>query len=296
MTRKTLKIGFADTFGTAINFFTHVLGQRYNIQRDDENPDYLIFGDGNFGQSHRRFDKYKVKKIFYTGENVRPNYDECSFAMTFDHENSNRHYRLPLYVLDMYCAVFEGWTDDVLQIKNVRRDYEKDYDRRKFCSFVVSNPRQEIRNAMFHLMCEYKTVDSGGPTFNNIGRILPRDKLHYKVDFLDDYRFNICFENGSYPGYVTEKILNAFQAKTLPIYWGSKTVNRDFNTKSFINAFNFNHLQEIVSYVSFLNSPDGKKEYLDIIEQPVFNNNVPNEFTNVNNLLEWWDTFVVGEE
>jgi len=289
---KTLRLGFADTFGTAINFFTHVLGQRYEIQRDDENPEYLIFGDGNFGNSHNRFNG-KCKKIFYTGENVRPNYEECSHALTFDHENSSRHYRLPLYVLDMYCAVFEGWTDDLLQIKTENRDWEKDYDRRQFCSFVVSNPRQQMRNAMFELMSQYKKVDSGGPVFNNIGHVLPREKLHYKVDFLDKYRFNICFENGSYPGYVTEKILNAFQAKTLPIYWGSQTVSRDFNTKAFVNAFDFNTLQEIVAYVTHLDSPAGKQEYLDIIEQPAFKNDIPNEFTDMNNLCDWWETFVV---
>lgn len=289
---KDLRLGFADTFGTAISFFIDVLGKRYNVIRDDDNPDYLIFGDGNFGNSHTRFNG-KCKKIFYTGENVRPNYDECDHAMTFDHENSSKHYRLPLYVLDMHCALVEGVTDDYTKIVPVEHDYEKDYDSRKFCSFVVSNPRQEMRNSMFHLMNTYKGVDSAGPHLNNMNAILPRDKMKYKVDFLDNYRFNICFENGSYPGYVTEKIFNAFQAKTMPIYWGSPTVERDFNTKSFINAFHFKTLNEIVDYVSHLDSPAGKNEYLDRISQPAFRNNIPNEFTDWNSLLDWWDTFVM---
>lgn len=291
---KTLRLGFADTFGSAIIFFEHVLGHRYQIIRDDDNPDYLIYGDGNFGYTHLN-KKVNKKKIFYTGENVRPNFNECHNAMTFDHINSSRHYRLPLYVIDMWSAVAEKWTDDYLQIKNVVRDYEKDYDERDFCSFVVSNPRQEMRNMAFKFINEYKTVDSAGPHLNNVGHVLPRDKLLHKLNFLDNYRFNICFENGSYPGYVTEKILNAFQIKTMPIYWGSATVARDFNPKSFINASDHGDFNKLVNYIQHLDSPAGKREYLDIIEQPVFTNNVPNSMTDWNNLLDWWDTFVMEE-
>jgi len=293
MGRKPLRIGFADTFTTAINFFMDVFNKHYHVIRDDVNPEYLIYGEGEFGRSNERFDKTKVKKIFYTGENARPPYNDCFAAMTFDHENSSRHYRLPLYIIDMHGAIQEGWTDDFLQIKNVVRDYEKDYDNRDFCSFVVSNPRQHMRNAMFEMMSGYKKVHSAGPHLNNMNAILPRDKLKYKLEFLDNYRFNICFENGSHPGYVTEKILNAFQTKTMPIYWGSETVGRDFNTKAFINVHDFQTLDGVKNYVKHLDSPAGKQEYLDIIERPVFKNDIPNEFTDLHNLYEWWDNFVM---
>jgi hypothetical protein len=292
---KKLRLGFSDTFSTAINFFTEALSRRFEIIRDDDNPEYLIYGEGVYGQNHRRFGP-EVTKIFYTGENVRPPWGECQYAMTFDHENSAKHYRLPLYVIDMWGAVTEGWTKDYYQLVNLQRDYEREYDERDFCSFVVSNPNQRMRNNMFELLNEYKTVDSGGPHLNNIGHILPRDKLLHKLNFLECYRFNICFENGSYPGYVTEKLFNALQIKTMPIYWGSPTVGRDFNTKAFINVFNFICLQEVVKYIAHLNSPAGKKQYLDIIEQPAFNNNIPNEFTDMNNLCDWWETFVMGEK
>jgi hypothetical protein len=291
---KIVKLGFADTFSTAINFFTYALGKRFHIIRDDTNPDYLIYGEGVYGQSHRRFGP-EVKKVFYTGENVRPRWDECQYAMTFDHENSPRHYRLPLYVIDMWGAVVEGWTDDYHWLCPEIIDYEELYNNRDFCSFVVSNPNQDMRNKAFHFVNEYKRVASGGPHLNNIGHVLPRDKLEYKLAFLNNYRFNICFENGSYPGYVTEKILNAFQVKTMPIYWGSPTVGRDFNPKAFINASDHGTFNKLVDYIIHLDSPAGKREYLDIIEQPAFKNNIPNEFTDMNNLCDWWETFVIGD-
>lgn len=287
-----LRLGFADTFSTAVNFFTKALGTRFQIVRDDVNPQYLIYGEGVYGQNHRRFGS-EVTKIFYTGENVRPPWNECQFAMTFDHENSAKHYRLPLYVIDMWGAVTEKWTDDYYQLVDLEHDYEQDYDTRKFCSFIVSNPNQEMRNKAFHFINEYKTVASGGPHLNNIGSVLPRDKLQYKLNFMNDYRFNICFENGSYPGYVTEKLYNALQIKTMPIYWGSNTVGRDFNSRAFINAADHGNFNKLVDYIQHLDSPGGRQEYLDIIEQPAFKNDVPNEFTSMNNLCDWWETFVV---
>lgn len=293
MSRKPLILGFADTFSTASNFFVRALGQRFHVIRNDDNPEYLIYGEGVYGQSHLRFGP-DVTKVFYTGENVRP--PSGQFAMTFDHVNSHCHYRLPLYVIDMWGAVTEGWSDDYLELVNFsfkRFDNEYDYDTRKFCSFVVSNPNQEMRNKAFHFINEYKTVASGGPHLNNIGYVLPRDRLNNKLSFLDQYRFNICFENGSYPGYVTEKLLNALQVKTMPIYWGSPTVDRDFNPKAFINAADHGDFNKLVNYIQHLDSPAGKNEYLDIIEQPAFNNDIPNEFTDMNNLCDWWETFVV---
>lgn len=153
-----------------------------------------------------------------------------------------------------------------------------------------------MRNAAFQFVNEYKPVMSGGPHLNNIGYVLPRDKLDYKLKFLDSYRFNICFENGSYPGYVTEKLFNALQVKTMPIYWGSPTVGRDFNTRAFINASDHGNFEALINYIKHLDSPEGKKEYLDILEQPAFRNNVPNEFTDMNNLCDWWETCVMGDK
>ena len=34
--------------------------------------------------------------------------------------------------------------------------------------------------------------------------------------------FNICVENASVKGYVTEKIFEALEAGTIPIYWGDR--------------------------------------------------------------------------
>ena len=63
---------------------------------------------------------------------------------------------------------------------------------------------------------------------------------------LDNYMFSIAVENSIQDGYWTEKILDCFATKTIPIYWGSKTVC-DFFNKDGIMFFNsLDELDEII--------------------------------------------------
>ena len=41
-----------------------------------------------------------------------------------------------------------------------------------------------------------------------------------KLSYLRDYRFNLTPENSNDPYYCTEKLMEAFQAGTVPIYFG----------------------------------------------------------------------------
>lgn len=293
MSKPPLLLGFSDTFGTAERFFTEVLGRYYDVTVDNTNPKYLIFGDSNFGHEHHKFNG-RAKKIFYTGENVRPDYLTYNNAMSYDCENSPRHYRLPLYVLDMWSAVhYERWTDNYLQLCNRELGDQEENWNRKFCTFVQSNPGPSARNSFFTLLSTYKKVDSAGSHLNNVGFTLPRDKLEYKVDFLKQYKFNIAFENNTYPGYVSEKILNAFQSNTVPIYWGANnTAGRDFNKKAFINCQDFVTFDEVLQYVKHLDSNEGKNEYLDMLYATPFKDNIPNCYTDLHQFYLWWHMFV----
>ena len=56
-----------------------------------------------------------------------------------------------------------------------------------------------------------------------------------KYPLLQEFGFNLCPENGMYPGYYTEKIPEAFFADCLPITWADENVKVDFNPNAFIN-------------------------------------------------------------
>jgi len=56
---------------------------------------------------------------------------------------------------------------------------------------------------------------------------------------MKNYAFNLCPENNMYPGNYTEKILDSFIGKCLPISWADNNINEEFNKKAFINLNNF---------------------------------------------------------
>lgn len=234
MTRPKLKLGFTDYYQTLDNFFMSVLSQMFDIERNDEDPDYLIFCDETFGQNNLKYDHNKVVKIFFTGENRRPWNYQCHHAISFDHLDGSQFYRLPLYVLDNWVQTKNGVPD----MRLLPTEYVMYDDKEWFCGFVAGNGSSQYRNKMFHMLNEYKPVMSGGPLFNNIGGVLPRDVMS-KINFFRKCRFSLCFENSSYPGYCTEKIMHGFIAKTVPIYWGSPTVIMDFQEGSFISRHDF---------------------------------------------------------
>eukprot|EP00931_Biecheleriopsis_adriatica_P007581 TRINITY_DN108851_c0_g1_i1.p2 TRINITY_DN108851_c0_g1~~TRINITY_DN108851_c0_g1_i1.p2 ORF type:complete len:247 (-),score=46.81 TRINITY_DN108851_c0_g1_i1:15-755(-) len=60
--------------------------------------------------------------------------------------------------------------------------------------------------------------------------------LDEAVDLLLPYRFTLVFENKLVPGYVTEKIVNAFLAGSIPIYWGSRAALEIFNPDALVYA------------------------------------------------------------
>ena len=208
----------------------------------DKKPDLVIFGP--FGDA---WTKIPGPKVHFTGENT-PLIKDPSVKLNIGYKlpemSDNTYIRMPLWMFEI-----DWFGADLEQIRNplplpidACTKVNPDYDARaKFCAFVVSNPTNEVRNKAFMALNSYKTVDSAGRLFNNVGDVIfaglggGGGELK-KHEFLKDYRFNIAYENQAAPGYTTEKILHAKAAGCIPIYWGDSKVGRDFNEKGFINA------------------------------------------------------------
>ncbi|WP_281650799.1 glycosyltransferase family 10 [Helicobacter bilis] len=90
---------------------------------------------------------------------------------------------------------------------------------------VSNNALTDKRDMFFEALSKYKRVDSGGRWKNNIG-----GNVDDKIEWLKSYKFNLCFENSSYPGYLTEKLFDAFLAGCVPIYWGDTSLKIHKNT------------------------------------------------------------------
>lgn len=270
MNKPILKLGFTDYFKTMDEFFIDTLSKTFEVVRDDANPDYLIFADETFGQNNLNYNN--CIKIFFTGENRRPWNYKCHHAISFDHLDGPNFYRLPLYVLD-------DWVNEQkMGLLSMRTDFLEDATpiaEKEFCSFVVANPSCYERNNMFHRLSEYKKVNSGGPLFNNIGHVLPRDGINAqktKYEFLRKHKFNLCYENSSWPGYVTEKIFHALCCRTVPIYWGSPTVALDFNENAIISRHTFDSDEDMIRAIIDLDHNDDKYNWM-LEQYPTARNN-----------------------
>ena len=200
--------------------------------------DIIIFGP--FGQTWK---KLEGPKVHYTGENTDP-IIENSVKLNIGFKNITHpsYFRLPLWMLEIDWFNAENIDEfkNPLPLPLEACTTVNPSERTKFCAFIVSNPKNTIRNEAFQTLTKYKPVDSAGKLYNNVG-----DQIFAglgggggelkKHEFLKNYKFCICYENESSDGYVTEKLLHAKAAGCIPIYWGAPDVSRDFAPEGFID-------------------------------------------------------------
>jgi hypothetical protein len=82
------------------------------------------------------------------------------------------------------------------------------------------------------------------PAFRNVPVWKHRSppKIDDKRTVLEPYMFSICPENSRQNGYYTEKIVDCFVAKTIPIYWGCPNLGEHFNLDGVIQFENYDDL------------------------------------------------------
>ncbi len=270
-----IRIGFSDMwdqFNPSYNFFTLLLEAACIEMAADKKPniigidasvdsdvDLLIFGP--FGDRWKAPCFKDIPKAHFTGENTEPVKGEGVFLnMGYKQMRGDDagYVRLPLWMLEIDWF---GADADRIQnpkplplasVMSVEPSVLEAKDR--FCAFVVTNPRNEMRNNAFHWLSKYKRVDSAGRLFNNIGPEIYAGlgggggelKKHA---FLKKYKFCLTYENEMCEGYTTEKILHAKAAGCVPIYWGDPLVERDFDGAGFLNANGVRTEEELVALV-----------------------------------------------
>lgn len=99
-------------------------------------------------------------------------------------------------------------------------------------------------------------------------------------------------ENTSSRGYFTEKILDCFLLKTIPIYWGCSNIGDFFDIRGIIP---FNNVDDLVYISNNLNEDyyNSKKEIIDknwklALEYVHYEQNISNTIVNIfkhNNLI-----------
>ena len=258
---RPLRVAFSDHYPGFVprrNRIWKALAARYRLELSEDlaKADLLVFGD--FSNDHWA---YSGKKVYLTGENMLPDFDQCDLAFTpAETPDEPRAVRLPLYaqVLD----------DAAELIRPEGYDATPHLGRPGFCSFVVSNGLCRTRNRIFKAIHRRRPVASGGRHFNNTGGPVPD-----KMGFLRGFRFNIACENSRSPGYITEKLIDPILAGSVPVYWGAPDVLRDFDPRCMINASDYATLDELADAVLRVDADPAARRR--ILESPVFPGNRP---------------------
>ncbi|RTJ49124.1 hypothetical protein C3H65_09165 [Campylobacter jejuni] len=298
--KRTIKLRLVDWYleDNEENFYNHylikLLCEKYNIVYSND-PDYIIYSVFEFN----RHTNYNCIRILYTEENRRTNWNIADYGIDFDYLSfADRHIRLPFQFL---------WLKDDIEMACQKHLYYNNFEKRKkFCAYLITDPGRPEWTPRDHFIDKlslYKHIDSGGRYRNNIGGPIGdrygEDFNITKRKWLQNYKFNICFENSSAPGYTSEKIFQAFAAGCIPIYWGDTSLrcglgikekltpcaeidqripkipeellDYKINPKAFINAHNFSTWNELIDHIKLIDNND--ELYFSMLNEPVFLNN-----------------------
>lgn len=235
-----------------------ILKERYTVVETEE-PDFAFF------DCQHRSDCVDCQcvRIIILGENQRPDFNLFDYAAGFDKiQFEDRYLYRPLYVSDNYKGDLE------IALKKHTRGSEYFLAKKKFCNMVVSNVRDasDKRIDFFNMLGKYKEIDSGGRSYNNLTDGKP---VTNKRKFQEEYKFSLAFENSTYKGYATEKIIQAWMAGTIPIYWGDPSIGEQFNEKAFINCHAYKNWDEVVEKIIEIDNDN--KLYLKMQQEPIYN-------------------------
>ena len=192
---------------------------------------------------------------------------EDTFDLIIDFKDTNfekKYVKFPLWLCfyDFYNYKKHHNLLDYLQNK-----YEKNLNKEKskFATLVSKHDREGQRTQIINELEKYGQIYYGGLFKNNIGYLVDN-----KNSFISDSVYNVCPENSSSEGYCTEKIFQAFEGGTIPIYWGY-----DQPEKNIINSnkYCFCNLEENLKMNQQIRDVIFNKD--KYVKGPLFTNKAP---------------------
>ena len=125
-----------------------------------------------------------------------------------------------------------------------------------------------VRDNFFSTASKYlKSSHSYGKCLNNQSSRVP-GSYNDLQKLYSNYKFVVAMEHAKKKGYLTEKIINAYEANSIPIYWGDvETVSEFFNTKSYIDLSSFKNNADAAKYLLGLSSDYPKMQQM--LSQPI---------------------------
>ena len=184
---------------------------------------YGVYGKGRFVRN-----KVEGKKIFFSPENLDKKFmkwnilfgDYClpyvDLGMGFGDIKKDNYLRFPLWILYLFSpeANKKDVESTIDKINNTR------YQKLKICALIAGHDKHGTRKMLLDGIKDVIPVDCAGKWENNTEDLWNKYN-NDKIEYLKQFKFNICPENINTKNYVSEKLFEAFVADTIPIYYGS---------------------------------------------------------------------------
>ena len=258
---KTIRVdfcGFWGSFNKEKNLFVNLLSKHFQVEIS-EKPDFVICSNRGAPFEYMRYD---CVRIMFMGENLSPDFTVFDYVIGFDHMSfGDRYFRLPFA---FYFDSGVPWTPERLPEERAREILK---GKTVFCNFVYGHPSGNgVREKLFEALTAYKPVVSPGRYLNNTGSGGCGWAEKYRV--LEASKFTIAADSISYPGFVTEKVIQPFERHSVPIYFGSPTVGEDINENAIVlcRSDSDADIRAAAERAAYLDAHDD--EYIEMLMQP----------------------------
>lgn len=241
---------------------------------------FSVFGNKNF----LKYYPVQGKKIFYTGEDVYDNafgsYKEYSdyclndvdLSLGFDERGNKNYLRFPVWI---FYLVKPTWDYQDLKdyIDHINRpEFRINTNRTGFVSHISRHDSSGIRKYLIDLLNEIGNVECAGSFLNNTDRLA----INYndnKIEYLKNFKFNLCPENTSVNQYITEKCIESICAGCIPIYWGggNNAIEPDILNQRAILRYTGDNEEKLLNIIREIDS--SSDAYIEFSHQRPFKDN-----------------------
>ena len=191
----------------------------------EDNPDILIASClGNINNViNIKNVKAKCKILFY-GENLNLHppynndkllYDIFDLIVGFKYTDlSKKQIRFPLWL--MYYNYYKYDEKDNI-LTNLQSKYNENIKKEKsiFSCIIARHDRGGQRTIICDEISKYGELMA--PSNYRKNTTMPGDD---KIKYLTKVKYSVCPENSVFEGYFTEKLFQALEGGTVPLYWG----------------------------------------------------------------------------
>lgn len=180
----------------------------------------------------------KIIGYLYEGRSMSPiaysfvesNLDKFDLIFTFDDHLLKSYPEKCKFLHAMgYCTLFEPWIHEKTKLVSC------------MASYADSLPGHRLRRAIID---QYSS-------FFDVCKHYDSPWSYWKDPWIVDCCFSVIVENSQHSHYFTEKLIECFQAGTIPIYWGCPTINQFFDMDGVIVFNSLEELKPILESLSF---------------------------------------------